>query len=253
MDVTLYVIPGSHPARAARLMLERKGIPYRRVDLMPVVAKAALKALRFPGVTVPAMKVDGRRVQGTKQIAEALDALRPDPPLIPRDPEVRAKVEEAERWADDELQSIGRRTLWWCFARDRAPMATFATGARLGVPVGLAVRTGAPLVALGRRLNQATDENVRRHLAALPAALDRVDALVAEGTIGGDDPNVADYQVATSVRLLLALDDLRPLIEGRPAGELALRLVPDYPGRIPAGTLPAEWLPRAGASAPSTT
>ena len=31
----LYVIPGSHPSLTAELMLERKGIPFKRVDLIP--------------------------------------------------------------------------------------------------------------------------------------------------------------------------------------------------------------------------
>ena len=48
-------------------------------------------------------------------------------------------------------------------------------------------------------------------------------------------------KTATCLRLAMSLDDLRPAIEGRPAGELALRVVPDYPGRTPS-TLPAAWL-----------
>ena len=63
-DVRLFTIPGSHPGWTARLMLEYKGIDYRRTDLLPVVSWAVLKTLRFPGVTVPAIKIDGRRVQG---------------------------------------------------------------------------------------------------------------------------------------------------------------------------------------------
>jgi hypothetical protein len=39
----------------------------------------------------------------------------------------------------------------------------------------------------------------------------------------------------------MTLDDLRPAIEGRPAGEHALRLVPDFPGEAPP-VLPAAWL-----------
>jgi hypothetical protein len=39
----------------------------------------------------------------------------------------------------------------------------------------------------------------------------------------------------------MSFDDLRPAIEHRPAGELALRVVPDYPGKIPP-VLPAAWL-----------
>jgi hypothetical protein len=45
---TLYVIPGSHPSMTARLMLERKGIDYRRVDLMPVIAKACCARFGSP-------------------------------------------------------------------------------------------------------------------------------------------------------------------------------------------------------------
>ena len=102
----LYVIPGSHPARTAAMMLERKGIPYKRVDLMPVISKGALRAVGFPGITVPALKIDGRKVQGTREIARELDRLRPEPPLFPADPERRAAVESAERWGD---QTCNRR------------------------------------------------------------------------------------------------------------------------------------------------
>lgn len=53
-EAKLYVIPGSHPSRTAMLMLDRKGIPYKRVDLMPVISKGILKTQRFSGNTVPA-------------------------------------------------------------------------------------------------------------------------------------------------------------------------------------------------------
>jgi arsenate reductase-like glutaredoxin family protein len=47
-DAKLYVIPASHPSRSAMLMFDRKGIPYQRVDLMPVISKGVLRAQRFP-------------------------------------------------------------------------------------------------------------------------------------------------------------------------------------------------------------
>ena len=90
-EAKLYVIPGSHPSRSAMLMLERKGIPYKRVDLIPVVSKGVLKAQRFDGITVPALKLDGRRVQGSREIARELDHVQPEPPLLPADPEKRIK------------------------------------------------------------------------------------------------------------------------------------------------------------------
>ena len=99
-DAKLYVIPGSHPSRSAMLMLERKGIPYKRVDLIPVISKGVVRAQRFRGVTVPALKLEGTRVQGSTEIARELDRIQPDPPLFPSDPELRAKVEDAEAWGD---------------------------------------------------------------------------------------------------------------------------------------------------------
>jgi glutathione S-transferase len=252
LAATLYVIPGSHPSMAARLMLKIKGIEYRRVDLMPVISKGALKALRFPGVTVPALKLDGHRIQGSMRIARELDRLRPEPPLLPGDPERRAAVEEAERWGDGVLQGMARRIMWNAVQRDRSSIETFAEGARLGIPVGLAVKTAAPIIAASVRFNRASDENVRADLAALPGALERIDDWIDEGVLGGETINAADLQVATSVRLLLTLDDLRPAIEERPAGELALRIVPTFPGRV-RPVFPSAWLQaaRTAEAAPS--
>ena len=239
-EAKLYVIPGSHPSRSAMLMLERKGIPYKRVDLIPVVSKGIVRAQRFSDVTVPALKLDGRRVQGSAEIARELDRIQPDPPLFPADPEKRGKVEEAEAWGD-EFQQKPRRLSWWAFKRDRAPMASYSEGARLGIPVGFAVKTGGPIVAVAARLNGSTDENVSADLASLRADLDRIDAWIADGVIGGPEPNAADFQLAPSLRLLMSFDDLRPFIEGRPCGEMAKRIAPDFPGRTPA-VVPPDWL-----------
>jgi glutathione S-transferase len=241
MEARLYSIPGSHPALTARLMLERKGIPYKRVDLMPVIAKPVLKAMGFPGHTIPAMKLDGRKVQGSREIARELERVKPDPPLFPLDPAERTAVEEAERFGDEDLQQVARRMLWWAISKDRAPLASFSEGAKLGVPIGLAVKTAAPIVAAEVRLQQATDENVRADLGKLPGMLRRIDDYIEAGVLGGAEPNAADLQVGTSLRLLMTLDDLRPLIAARPAGEMALRVVPEYPGRVPP-VVPDAWL-----------
>jgi len=223
-------------------MLEAKGVPYKRTDLMPVVSKGALRAVGFPGTTVPALKLDGRKIQGTGEIARELDRLRPEPPeLVPTDPQRRAAVEEAERFGDTDLQEPVRAILWWALHKDKAPLRSYSEGAKLGIPIGLALKTATPIVALAARFNEATDENVRRSLAALPAMLQRIDEWIEAGVIGGEQPNIADFQIAPSLRLAMTLDDLSPAIESRPAGQLALRLVPDYPGHTPP-VLPPAWL-----------
>jgi glutathione S-transferase len=241
MEARLYVIPGSHPSMAARLMLETKGIAYKRTDLMPVISKGVLRGLGFPRNTVPAIKIGGRRIQGTGEIARELDRIQPEPPLLPTDPARRAAVEEAERFGDEELQPAVRAILWWALRKDKAPLRSYSEGAKLGIPIGLALKTATPIVAASARFNEATDDNVRRSLAALPAMLQKIDDWIAAGTIGGEQPNVADFQIAPSLRLAMTLDDLRPAIESRPAGELAKRVVPTYPGKTPP-VLPPAWL-----------
>ena len=231
MRATLFAIPGSHPVMAARLMLEHKGVPYRRIDLLSPLHRAVVRTAGFPGTTVPALKVDGQRVQGTRAIARWLDEVRPEPPLVPADPELRRRVEEAEAWADDELQAPIRRFTFAALQRDSSGVESFMRDARLGPPALLA-RTAGPLIWAAARANAVSAERTRADLASFPALFDRADGYVEDGTIGGEVLNVADFQVASSIRLLMCFDDFQPALEGRPAGAHALRVCPHYAGRI---------------------
>jgi glutathione S-transferase len=230
---TLFGVPASHPSLAAELMLRHKGVEYRRVDLVTAAHRAILRAMGFPRKTVPALRLDGAKVQGTTEIALALDALVPEPPLFPRDPDRRREVEAAESWGNEVLQPVPRRLVWNALGHDRSTVATYLEGAKTGIPTPVAARTVAPIVAVARRINRATDENARADLAALPAMIDRVDELIERGVIGGPERNAADFQIATSVSLLLTMGDARPLIEGRPAERLAREVVPHQPGHLP--------------------
>jgi glutathione S-transferase len=238
---TVYVVPGSHPSMAARLELELKGIAYRRVDLLPAIHKPILRVLGFPGTTVPALRIAGRRYQGSRRISRALDDVRPEPPLFPAGTTQREAVEEAERWGEEVLQPVPRRLVWWALARQRDAMRSFAAGARLHVPLGPAIKTSAPIIAVERRVNDATDDKVRADLKALQHLLDRVDVLLASGTLGGTSLNAADYQIATSVRLLLCFDDLAATVDAHACGPYSRRVVPDFPGQVKA-VFPREWM-----------
>ncbi len=124
---------------------------------------------------------------------------------------------------------------------NRAPIRSYMEGSRLGVPIGLAARLAPPFIAAGVRVNEATDEVVRANLAGLDGMLQQVDEWIAAGVLDGEELNAADFQIGASVRLALTLQDLRPLIESRPACRLARRAVPDYAGDAPP-VLPPAWL-----------
>jgi glutathione S-transferase len=226
-------------------MLERKGIPYKRVDLVAGVHKPLLRAARFPGTTVPALILDGRRIQGSREIARELDRVVPDPPLFPADPAQRAEVEEAERWGDEVLQPAARRVIWNLLKRDRSPVRSYLEGSRLGLPLSVAAATAGPIIAFAARYNKADDDHVLADLNSLPGLIDHVDELIATGVIGSSEPNAAAFQIVTSLALLRTLDDVRPLFAGRPADELVVRLVPEFPGHTPP-VLPASWLETLG-------
>jgi glutathione S-transferase len=229
---TLIGVPASHPTLAAELMLQRKGVDYRRVDLVAGVHRPLLRGLGFPGITVPAVRfADGVRIQGSRNLSRALDALYPERPLFPADR--REEVERAEHWGDLVLQEVPRRLAWWGLRRRPEAVDTLLVDAKLGMPLWLVSPLTGPVVVLARRLNHATDKAIERDLAALPGLLDQVDRLIADGVIGADEPNAADFQIATSIRLLMTFADLRPGMEERPVGEFAVRVVPRFPGNIP--------------------
>lgn len=241
--VKLYALPASHPCAAVEVALRLKGIDYKRIELLPM-SQVLIGPLRYGATTVPGLRIDGERLAGSRTIMRRLDALAPDPPLLPAlsDAVARARVLEAERWGDEVLQSVPRRIIDVCFLRDPSAMESYAEGAKLPVPTSV-MRPVMPLTArLMARRNHALDEIVQADLAALPAQLDHIDAWIADGVLGGETPNAADLQIGSSIRLLATIGDVRPLIEGRPCERLT-QWFDRQPGEVPAGTLPAGWLP----------
>ena len=251
MTAVLYWMSISHPSAVARKMLDLKGVEYEVVKVAPLNQRLHLRAAGFRGGTVPALKLDGQRIQGSRRIARALDERWPEPALFPADPALRARVEEAERWGDEELQPIPRRLFRfgvatnpelrrWVVQRQRLP-APGLMGAALRPLVAYYART---VEADGRR---ATDAGVRADLAALPALLARVDRLLDDGTLTVDPPNAATLQTLVSVRLLDSFADLHPLVDAHACAEPARSLFANYRAHLPRFLDPS-WLSPVGAA-----
>jgi glutathione S-transferase len=234
VNARLYVIALSNPAAAARAMLAYKRLPHRVVELPAGFHPPLLRAAGFAGSTVPALELaDGRRIQGSLAIPRVLDELIEERPLYPRDPSARRAVEAAERWGHAELQPVPRRLIRWAMAHDLALRRWLAADI-LHLPApGLSARLGKLIATRLAAVSEADDRRARADLAALPGLLDRVDALLRDGTIGADPPNAADFQILSSVRVLSEFADLERLTAGRPCAAAARRLFPSWDGPIP--------------------
>ena len=242
----LYVVHSSHPCETVRKALDLKGIPYRTVELL-IPTHVPLQKLRFGSRTVPALKLDGgEKISGSRAILRRLDELVADPPLLPADGDARAAVLEAERWGDQELQPVARRIAWAALRHRPGAIPSYQEASQLPRLPRPVVRLVAPaVIAIERAMNRASDETVRADLQALPAQLDRIDGWILDGVLSGaQEPNAADLQIASSLRLLSTIGDVRPLLAARPAEALATALFPEFPGDVPAGAFPADWVPR---------
>lgn len=242
----VYVIRGSHACRTATLMLEHKRIPFRVIVLPTGAHPLLVRACGFPGSsapirsvngstyrqlalldrlgTVPALLLDGERVQTNRKIARHLERVCPDPPLFPAQPERREIVEQAERWGDEVLQMAARRLV-------------LATGAGALRERGAQGRLG-PLLArsdwLRELLARGAGQSFHAHagnaddlLGTIPPLLDKVDGWVREGVLGGEELTVADFAVAPSLALLSYRPDLARDLASRPAARLMDRLLPE--------------------------
>ncbi|MEA2479365.1 MAG: hypothetical protein QOJ07_1287 [Thermoleophilaceae bacterium] len=233
----LHVLPPSHPCMTAEAALRRKGLDYEKVTLSAGEHNDEIERIYGSGHrTVPGLLVDDEPVHGSRAILARLEQLVPDPPLYPDD-----TVREAERWGDEVLQDLGRRLPWAALHFRPESLGTFGGGTALD-PAGtdFAMR----YVRASWRYHGITAERLAEDLLGLPEKIDHVDELAGDGVIGGDEPNAADLQIGATLRVLLIVADLQPLIAGRPAERIARTWFPDYAGEVPAGAYPAGWVPQ---------
>src|SRR4051794_11936731 len=152
--VELFCVAASHPVMAAELMLRHKGIRYRKRELPIGWARGILRLRGFPDKTVPALLVDGQRIQGTRVISRWLDGAMAGPPLFPRDAGRRAQVEAAEAFGE-QLQNAARRIELWGLARRPEAARTQLAESTLPIPTSIALALTPASVGYLRRVHGA--------------------------------------------------------------------------------------------------
>lgn len=237
-QLVLHVVPFSHPCLAVSAALDRLGHEYETVELVTgqqgdEVEKAYGEGRR----TVPGLLVDDEPVHGTSAIFARLDELSPDAGLYPT--AVAARIRELEPGLAEDIQMSARVLVFGAMHFRPESMGTFAGVEQLD-PGGVDFAINSMRAAW--RYLGISAERVHATLQELPGQLDAVDALLEAGAIGSEQPTAADFQLGSSLHLLVQIGDVRPLVEERPAAKL-LSLFEPGKGDVPAGAFPPGWTP----------
>lgn len=95
-DTILYGYWRSSATYRTRIALNLKGVSYRTVGvhLLKDEQTAPEHVARHPSGRVPILEIDGHRIGQSMAMIDYLDETRPEPPLLPGDPFLRARVRD---------------------------------------------------------------------------------------------------------------------------------------------------------------
>lgn len=234
-EITLHAVPYSHPCLAVSAALEQHAIEFERVDL--VTGRQAAEIERIYGAgkkTVPGLLIDGDPVHGTAAIFARLDQITGGDSLYP--PATADTLRETESGLAEDLQTAARVLVFGSLHFRPEALGTFpGTGPLDPAGTDFAIR----MIRGAWKYIGIDAQRIAATMNALPTQLDEVDSLIAAGTVGSSKPNALDFQLGSTLHLLLQIGDVRSLIENRPAERLATTWFEPGMADIPAGALPA--------------
>ena len=105
--ITLFSVPVSNFGSKVRVALSHKGLDW--VDQLPPDGYGSLKYKKIiPAGTVPAIMHNGFSLSDSEAIAEYLEEIYPEPPMLPSDSMSRANAREISRFHDTRIEPIIR-------------------------------------------------------------------------------------------------------------------------------------------------
>ncbi len=178
------------------MTLHAKGLSFREVEVTPGIGQIAL--FRLSGQRQVPVLVDADEViADSSAICRHLEALRPDPALIPADARQRSQMQLIEDWADTTLAAAVRAALLQAAADDQQLREVLLPD---DVPSPVRqVMSGLPggwLSGLGELLGQEQRSSMLSSLCAIADGLD------LNGCLVGDAISLADIAVAAQLSLL---------------------------------------------------
>jgi glutathione S-transferase len=194
--IELYQFEMSHYAEKVRLILDYKGLPYRKIEVTPGIGQIEL--FQMSGQRkVPVIKDGSEVIADSTAIAEYLDRTYPGKPIIPSDPKQRGLCLMLEQWADESIGLNARKGLIGSISQNQSFRTAVLPSS---VPDVLKNLVGAIpgdfLGILGTGVGMGPD-SVKEATDALKRSLTALSFLLMEQPyLVGDAPTLADFAVA---------------------------------------------------------
>jgi glutathione S-transferase len=203
----LYQFELSQFSEKVRLILDYKGLAYRKIEVTPGVGQ--LELFRMSGQRqVPVLKDGNNVIADSTAIAIYLDKTYPDRPIIPMNPQQKATCLLLEQWADESIGGKGRMILLESLKSSnlRTSILPIGTPDILRNLVGSIPTEAIDLLGLGIGL---TPDSIKAAKAEMHRSLESICMLLSQNSsayLTGDTPTLADLTVA-GLSLLLKIPD----------------------------------------------
>jgi glutathione S-transferase len=192
----LYQFELSQYSEKVRLILDYKGLEYRKIEVTPGVGQIELMQ-KTGKRQVPVLKDGDTYVADSTAIAFYLDQKYPERPIIPDDPVAKGQCLLIEEWADESIGIKGRKALIGALNQNQnfrtavLPKQTpdFLKTIVSAIPGDLLDVLGTG-VGLGGDAVKEAKKSLQQDLEALCLILENRPYLV------GDTPTLADLAVA---------------------------------------------------------
>ncbi|WP_239651534.1 glutathione S-transferase family protein [Neosynechococcus sphagnicola] len=194
----LYQFELSHYCEKVRLILDYKGLEYRKIDVTPGLGQ--LDVFKLSGQRqVPVLKDGNQVIADSTAIAKYLEHHYPDRPILPTNPKQRGLCWLIESWADQSLGLNGRIALLNTISQDadfRTALLPTALPESLKSLVGAVPSDVFKILGAGVGL---TPEVIKAAHTALEQDLEALCYLLLgeeHGYLVADHPTLADFAVA---------------------------------------------------------
>jgi len=192
----LYQFELSQYSEKVRLILDYKGLTYRKIEVIPGIGQVEL--FQMTGQRkVPVLKDGNQIIADSTEIAKYLDSQYPARPLIPTDPKQRGLCLLIEEWADESIGLKSRKVLFGALSQDQNLRKALLPATTPDIVKSLVeVVPNEVLKVLGLGVGYGPDV-VKSAAADLKQDLEALCLLLSDSPyLVGDQPTLADLAVA---------------------------------------------------------